>query len=50
METIAPVNENEEDAATAPSPVSARELRNAMGHFLTGVTIVTTRGIDRHTA
>lgn len=47
METIAPVSENEEDAATPPAPVSATELRNAMGHFLTGVTIVTTRGIDQ---
>ena len=47
METIAPVSENEEDAATAPAPVSATELRNAMGHFLTGVTIVTARGIDQ---
>ena len=47
METIAPVSENEEDAATAPAPVSAAELRNAMGHFLTGVTIVTARGIDQ---
>ena len=47
METIAPVSENEEDAATAPAPVSATELRNAMGYFLTGVTIVTARGIDQ---
>ena len=47
METIAPVSENEEDAATAHAPVSATELRNAMGHFLTGVTIVTARGIDQ---
>ena len=47
METIAPVSENEEEAATAPTPVTATELRNAMGHFLTGVTIVTTRGVDQ---
>ena len=47
METIAPVSDNEEDAATAPAPVSATELRNAMGYFLTGVTIVTTRGMDQ---
>ncbi len=26
METIAPVSENEEDAATAPAPVSATEV------------------------
>ena len=47
METIVPVSKNVEDAATAPAPVSANELRDAMGYFLTGVTIVTTRGIDQ---
>ena len=47
METIAPVGTNEEQEAPATAPVSATELRNAMGHFLTGVTIVTTRGIDQ---
>ena len=47
METIVPVSTDEEDTPAPPAPVSATELRDAMGHFLTGVTIVTTRGIDQ---
>ena len=47
METIAQVGTNGEDDAPAQAPVSAAALRDAMGHFLTGVTIVTTRGVDQ---
>ena len=47
METIAPISENEEAEATASAPVAATQPRTAMGYFLTGVTIVTTRGIDQ---
>lgn len=45
METITPVDSRDEQDETPVTPVSATELRNAMGHFLTGVTIVTTRGV-----
>ena len=47
METIAQVGTNGEDDAPAQAPVSSAALRDAMGHFLTGVTIVTTRGVDQ---
>ena len=45
METIMPIDGRDEEDETIMTPVSATALRDAMGHFLTGVTIVTTRGV-----
>lgn len=45
METITPIDSRDEQDETRMTPVSATALRDAMGHFLTGVTIVTTRGV-----
>lgn len=46
METVAPIDSNEDQDADAPRPVAAAALRDAMSRFLTGVTIVTTKGVD----
>ena len=45
MESITPLDSRNEQTGSELAPVSAVDLRNAMGHFLTGVTIVTTRGV-----
>ena len=46
METVAPIDGKEDQVAEVSRPVAAADLRDAMSRFLTGVTIVTTRGID----
>ena len=43
METLVSVDANDKDASQPASPVTAATFRNAMGHFLTGVTVVTTK-------
>lgn len=45
MDNITSIGDRDEQDETRMTPVSATALRDAMGHFLTGVTIVTTRGI-----
>jgi len=46
METVAPIESKKDQNAEHPVPVAAASLRDAMSQFLTGVTIVTTRGLD----
>ena len=46
METVAPIDSKEDQDVEGPQPVAAADLRDAMSRFLTGVTIVTTRGFD----
>ncbi|MGC6454606.1 MAG: flavin reductase family protein [Candidatus Puniceispirillaceae bacterium] len=46
METVAPVDGKDEQETGQPGPVTAASLRDAMSRFLTGITIVTTRGLD----
>ena len=46
METVAPIDSKEDQDAELLQPVPAADLRDAMSRFLTGVTIVTTRGLD----
>ncbi len=46
METVAPIDAKEDQDAEHLRPVAAADLRVAMSRFLTGVTIVTTRGLD----
>jgi 3-hydroxy-9,10-secoandrosta-1,3,5(10)-triene-9,17-dione monooxygenase reductase component len=43
METVVSVDSKSEDLSQSSIPVTADAFRSAMGHFLTGVTIVTTR-------
>ena len=43
METVVSVDSKSEDLLHSLTPVTADAFRSAMGHFLTGVTIVTTR-------
>ena len=43
MESIVSVDAEAKDLSQSPNPVTAESFRSAMGHFLTGVTIVTTR-------
>ncbi|MAK18683.1 MAG: nitrilotriacetate monooxygenase [SAR116 cluster bacterium] len=43
METVVSVDSKSEDLLQSSTPVTAEAFRSAMGHFLTGVTIVTTR-------
>jgi len=46
METVAPIDSKEDQEAEPLRPVAAAALREAMSCFLTGVTIVTARGLD----
>jgi len=46
METVAPIDGKENQGRDDIRPVSPAALRAAMGNFLTGVTIVTTRSPD----
>ena len=44
MEPVVSVDAKSNDLSQAAASVTADRFRSAMGHFLTGVTIVTTRG------
>ncbi|MEX0502461.1 flavin reductase family protein [Alphaproteobacteria bacterium LSUCC0719] len=44
MESVVSVDAKSNDLSQAAASVTADRFRSAMGHFLTGVTIVTTRG------
>jgi flavin reductase (DIM6/NTAB) family NADH-FMN oxidoreductase RutF len=46
METVVSIDSKEDQDSVQPQPVAAAALRDAMSRFLTGVTIVTTRGLD----
>ncbi|MGB2000245.1 MAG: flavin reductase family protein [Candidatus Puniceispirillaceae bacterium] len=43
MESVVSVNAKTKDHSPTATPVTPTAFRSAMGHFLTGVTIVTTR-------
>lgn len=43
MEPVVSIDAKSEDPSQSSTPVTADAFRSAMGHFLTGVTIVTTR-------